>query len=392
MDIRIVGVFLFFLFQSFIVYAQNEISLTAIPNSPFRPTVSNPSPIGFFGDRVFSLSVALSITHFKEHARFGYQAGFIGGFVDYTYHSIVTFDNNIKFDFSDLPENFAYLGLTLKGVYRKQIRQDVELEISAGIEKRAYRYSHETDTSGYTFQSTDEKTSYKISSNRISDQFHLDFPATLSIRQVLSSRSALTTGLAFNIGFSPIRKDVLHVSKGGSEYDGSYEPTSSFIGFDLKYSYSLKKHPHRISVTRIDSTSLKKAVFFELLGAGILYSLNYDFRLRRNTNQGFGLRLGLGKGQYVSNETFGGRYTTLPINFNYIYGKGRTGLEAGISLTPEFTFRDFDNRINFHSSLNLGFRYQPLNKGIVFRLAYNPWIIGGNPGTSIGISLGYGFK
>ncbi|NEU09776.1 hypothetical protein GZH53_15725 [Flavihumibacter sp. R14] len=144
-----------------------------------------------------------------------------------------------------------------------------------------------------------------------------------------------------------------------------------------------------ITKARTNSGSHKKAIFFELLGSGMLYSLNYDFRLKPNSNQGFGLRVGLGKGTYTSNETFGSRYTTLPVNFNYILGNKRSGLEAGVSFTPEFSFQRFDDQFNFYSILNLGYRYQPINSGLLFRLAYTPILIGERSHPPIGISVGY---
>ena len=393
MIIRFIITALILLSNCITATAQDEISIATLPNFPFRPKVSNPSPIGFFGDRVLSLSGSVDFTHFKANAALGYRAGITGGIVDYTYHSIVTGSDGFRIDMSDLPENFSYLGLSIAGVFRKKVSDNLQLEISAGIEKRQYKYGNERDTTGYTFTSgASSSVRYLVTSNRINDQLNVNIPATISMRQILSKRSALTTGLALSFGLSPIRKGEVYVSHEGKEYNGSYNIRSSIVGFDLRYSYNIGQTMNVISRGQSDPSLHKKAIFLELLGSGRLYSLNYDVRLKSNSNQGFGLRIGIGRGGYASIETFGDRYITLPLNFNYIAGKKRSGLEAGISLTPEFTYQDFDDKLNFFSLLNLGYRYQPVNKGFLFRLAYTPVLIGEESDAPIGISVGYGFR
>lgn len=383
---------LYYFAMPLISLAQSEISITGTPNFPFRPQIKNPSPIGFFGDRVISFAGGLDFSHFNPTSKVGYRVGVKAGTVDYTYHYIIKLQNGFKSDFSDLPENLAYLSISASGVYRTNLKENTQLEFAIGLEKRFYRFGNETDTSGYTFQSNSlDRITALVSSNRIHDQFHIDIPATFGIRQLFSNHSTLTTSLAVNFGLSPIRRGLLYVSHQGADFNGNFNPRSSYLGIDLRYSYAVGGQRNQFT-SNLKASGLKKAVFVEILGSGLLYTINYDTRLKQDVNQGIGIRVGIGKGTYSSNQTFGQRFTTLPINLNYLYGKKRSGLEAGVSITPEFTFQDFDDRVNLYGILNLGYRYQPLNKGLLFRLAYTPVIAGERISSPIGISVGYGFK
>ena len=132
------------------------------------------------------------------------------------------------------------------------------------------------------------------------------------------------------------------------------------------------------------------AVFFEIGGPG-LASFNYDTRFTKQAT-GWGGRIGIGG--------FGDRdesVITIPIGINFITsGDNRNFFEVGINHTfvkadyPIFDFGDF-NSISF-STLNFGYRKQPIKNGFVFRAAVNPIIADGafNP-FYFGIAFGYKF-
>lgn len=152
-----------------------------------------------------------------------------------------------------------------------------------------------------------------------------------------------------------------------------------------------------ILLTFISINNLAKAqsansntVFFEVGGPG-LASFNYDTRFTK-TSTGWGGRIGIGG--------FGDRdesVITIPIGINFITsGDNRNFFEVGINHTfvkaeyPIFDFGNF-NSISF-STLNFGYRKQPIKNGFVFRAAVNPIITNGsfNP-FYFGIAFGYKF-
>ncbi|MEJ7693311.1 hypothetical protein [Daejeonella sp.] len=92
---------------------------------------------------------------------------------------------------------------------------------------------------------------------------------------------------------------------------------------------------------------------------------------------------------------FGTSYTSVPLQLNYIAGKKRSGLEAGVGITPEFTFnrKGTDPNVQVTGILNLGYRLQPVDEGLSLRVTASPGIYQGKlfP-IGAGISLGYSFR
>ena len=90
-----------------------------------------------------------------------------------------------------------------------------------------------------------------------------------------------------------------------------------------------------------DQIKYSKAVFLELGGNGALFSANYEMRFKKGKQDGLGFRAGLG----------------------------------GIRF------------------LNVGYRFQPIENGFLFKINWTPVISGGRfEPRWFGISLGYGFK
>lgn len=152
-----------------------------------------------------------------------------------------------------------------------------------------------------------------------------------------------------------------------------------------------------------------KAIYLEGLGSGLLLSANYDFRFKP-TQDGAGMRIGVGGGSFDATVTSGGTTSagtlgvvTLPVLVNYLAGKGRFAFEGGAGVTPIYISASSGSTVNndfvrntgfgVFGTLNVGVRAQPIRNGVVFRLNWTPVIsdAGFQPQWA-GISLGYGFK
>ncbi len=165
------------------------------------------------------------------------------------------------------------------------------------------------------------------------------------------------------------------------------------------------------SIFSIDSFSqssghyTRQSVFVEVLGNGLLATLNYDTRLNKNRQDGLGLRIGVG-GLSVSGTSDAGvsvsaGVVTIPLELNYLMGKKRSAFEIGAGLTPlilSAKLKTDNDRISGTGSsvngvISFGYRYQPLNKGFLFKLDWSPIFnsIGFSPAW-FGISFGYSFK
>ncbi|MBK0378260.1 hypothetical protein [Mucilaginibacter segetis] len=134
----------------------------------------------------------------------------------------------------------------------------------------------------------------------------------------------------------------------------------------------------------------KKAqtVFFELLGPGALYSLNYDTRFNKRQD-GLGGRVGI---SYYADS--GDNLFTIPVVLNYLLGKNGKYFEVGIGATYyienhvstpffgdnyEYTtdtngnyYYNRSNNSGVLGTLNFGYRYQPADGGFAFRAGVSP--------------------
>lgn len=130
-------------------------------------------------------------------------------------------------------------------------------------------------------------------------------------------------------------------------------------------------------------------------------------RLRRGAQNGFGFRVGIGGIFTGSSDADAGAVATgaiaFPLGLNYLIGGRRHAFEAGVSLSPYYLSTDLhsptapnamsQNGWGTHGFLDLGYRFQPLNNGLVFRVNWTPLVSAfvTVPGI-FGISAGYGFK
>ncbi len=124
----------------------------------------------------------------------------------------------------------------------------------------------------------------------------------------------------------------------------------------------------------------------EVFGKSGLFSINYDARFaKKDKGIGFSLGLGgapLGLGGYSCNSGF---QLSLPVGLNYLVGKNKHLLEMGagfapvlISGTKIFCTMPPDEKYFFsddtgsYGYLLAGYRYQPINKKMTYRIFVSP--------------------
>lgn len=139
------------------------------------------------------------------------------------------------------------------------------------------------------------------------------------------------------------------------------------------------------------TSSNASQLYFELGGAGVIYSFNYDGRFSKYEN-GLGFRVGIG-GASIE----GDGYIAVPVQINYLAGtKGKyIEIGAGATYAPGLYLFDDLNDNNVYGTMTIGFRKQPVGrKGFTFRAAFMP-LIGFSSGGSFlpfaGVSWGYRF-
>ncbi|WP_439881000.1 hypothetical protein ACSX1A_17865 [Pontibacter sp. MBLB2868] len=152
--------------------------------------------------------------------------------------------------------------------------------------------------------------------------------------------------------------------------------------------------------------SYKKAIFIEAFGQGLNASVNYDMRIKKGAQSGLGFRLGVG-GIFTgtSNADAGNRVNgvvAFPMGLNYLIGENKSSFEAGVGVTPHHARADIysptsakiidKNGWDTNGYLNLGYRFQPLTNGFMFRLNWTPVISNtGFLAQNFGLSAGYSF-
>jgi hypothetical protein len=149
-----------------------------------------------------------------------------------------------------------------------------------------------------------------------------------------------------------------------------------------------------------EASYTKNCLYVELLGQGILYSINYEHRFIEAVSG----RIGYTKWTIpafffliagtVEMECF-------PVMINYLSGSGDHHFEIGlgailgrIELSGEEIF--FGSKIDGKETFalgtgTLGYRYQPVASGLLFKIGLTPIFNSKDAALSGGISLGYAF-
>lgn len=136
------------------------------------------------------------------------------------------------------------------------------------------------------------------------------------------------------------------------------------------------------------------SIYFEALGNGGLYSVNYDRLLTDN----FGIRAGF---MYLSKiDIFfvaAEDILIFPATLNFFVGeKHKLELGAGlvfasVSNTSAFGFKSDSGGSNIVGTATIGYRYQKPDGGFLFRIGFTPLFGTGGFEPWGGISLGFSF-
>lgn len=121
--------------------------------------------------------------------------------------------------------------------------------------------------------------------------------------------------------------------------------------------------------------SINRALFVEGLGNGLTYSVNYDTRFGPNAT-GLG-----GRGGFSFIQIQGVNITSFPFVLNYLTGANGHYLELGVGATilaissqieESITRSEFNRATGIGATLSLGYRYQPMEGGIMYRMGLAP--------------------
>ena len=132
----------------------------------------------------------------------------------------------------------------------------------------------------------------------------------------------------------------------------------------------------------------QKFVFLEGLGSGALVNANFDMRFRADSRDGLGFKVGIGSsGIYLDEQIL-----TIPLGINYIIGKNKNGLLLGANTVFAASPIDVKKKVNtIMPSLEIGYRFRPIEKGFAFQVTYNPKFntVDGFKPLWFGVGLGY---
>lgn len=144
-----------------------------------------------------------------------------------------------------------------------------------------------------------------------------------------------------------------------------------------------------------DKTRGMKALYAEVGGPGLAISLNYDARFN-GERKGWGYRVGAG---YFS-DSYGNTVFTVPLQVNYLLTKDENNfLELGAGTTflnstgsnKGKTFI-FDKVTGFAGTVTIGYRYQPADHKLNFRIGFVPIFYDQGIIWAGGVSVGYNLK
>lgn len=133
----------------------------------------------------------------------------------------------------------------------------------------------------------------------------------------------------------------------------------------------------------------RKSIFLELAGSGGFGSINYETNFYKKNNLELTWRAGLSIFPIDNNNGFA---FTFPLMINTLIGKESHKLELGIGQGVTVTTKGSAFALGLAT---VGYRYQPLDKNLFYRITYTPlisYLIDFQVQQWGGISIGYTFK
>ena len=136
------------------------------------------------------------------------------------------------------------------------------------------------------------------------------------------------------------------------------------------------------------------SVYLEILGNGVLYSVNYDRRFTDHVGGRLGFMIFSAESEDNPNERIS--VALIPVMVNFLVGTGSSRLELGIGPLFAAAAAETEEPETISGAglggvtTTFGYRYQPTDGGFVFRVGLTPFYSDG-PQLWGGISVGYGF-
>lgn len=210
---------------------------------------------------------------------------------------------------------------------------------------------------------------------------------------------------------TPLAAKTTPVVGGGAATGGS-STSSSTTTTTTTTTTTLPNGQKKIDVKKTDTVYIKKtdtiykdaqngktrsmkAIYAEVGGPGLAISVNYDARFN-GERKGLGYRVGAG---YFS-DTYGNTVFSVPLQINYLLTKDENNF---IELGGGTTFINstgnnkgktfiFDKVTGFIGTATIGYRYQPVDHKLNFRIGFVPIFYDEGIIWAGGASIGYNLK
>ena len=172
--------------------------------------------------------------------------------------------------------------------------------------------------------------------------------------------------------------------------------TARLAGLALALAATLPLAARPAAAQEVQPPLARNAVYVELLGNGLFYSVNYD-RLLTPKVAG---RVGLMFATAEDDEGDSGTFAIVPLMGSYLWGDGNSHFETGIGLAVATANFDFEGGFDLDESGSttgvygtgvLGYRYQRPGGGFLFRVGLTPVFTTNDFAPWFGLSFGYAF-
>jgi hypothetical protein len=316
---------------------------------------------------------------YKFKSGFGIGGSFNMGYITFGYK----FRNpdNVKIIEGYLAPNYLYNTLALNSSYSFKFRN---LNVRAFVSPGVRRYPQ----ASILIDATNNSASYskgpgsgslappvsaigndylQMYFDQLNRRVQYDISSGISIERQFSERTGLLFGIRKHWGVEPINFGDVVIRANNQLYKGSYNLFSNYTGIDLAFKYSFPKKESEPKHNLVSTfTNSRKSIYGEVAGNGPGISLNYDRRFKTDRNGGLGYRVGIG---WAGDGT-----ASFPLAINHLLGNGRNALETGIGITPivRYDKDPYQSLIDGVGVLNVGYRFQPLRDGLLFRLTWAP--------------------